>query len=163
MNYLFAILAYLVARRIVRRGARGSQRRNTSAAIKLAAADRRRRHGRGLAREPQDARAPCGHQAGEARRRPAGDVRSAFSPRGERDRGAAVAAHRLPVRLRHDTRRAALLRDGAARRHQPADAGHDVRPAARIARRGDSRGRCAARSRKPTKRRSCTAISSRRT
>ena len=53
----------------------------------------------------------------------------AVQARGQRDREAAVAAHRLPLRLRRRERRALLLRDGAAGRHQPAGAGRRVRPA----------------------------------
>ena len=66
------------ARRASRTPRRAREPRQLSAAV----ADRRRRHGRGLAREPQDAGAPGGDQAREART-PAGRrcSRSAFTAR----------------------------------------------------------------------------------
>ncbi len=49
--------------------------------------------------------------------------------RSQRDRQAAVAAHRLSLRLRRRQRRAVLLRDGAAGWHQPAGTGRRLRSA----------------------------------
>ena len=68
MNYLMAVLAYLVGRRTYGTACQAPDR-GGARQLSPRCADRRRRDGRGLAGEPPDARAPGGDQAGEARRR----------------------------------------------------------------------------------------------
>ena len=73
-------------------------------------AHRRGRHGRGVAGHAPDAGAEGRHQARETAGHvcAAGrSVRQAVPPRGQRDRGPAIAAHGLSVRLRHPRRMAA--------------------------------------------------------
>ena len=129
-----------------------AQTRAGTRQLRAGRADRRRRHGRSLAREPPDAGAAGGDQAREGR---GASVRS--------DVGASSASGAKPTSSPGCSRRtrststtsaprgrAPLLRDGAARRHQPADARHDLRTAAAGARRLPSCGRSASRSTRRT-------------
>ena len=92
-----------------------------------------------------------------------GRHRAALQARSQRHRQPAVAAHGLSLRFRRLGGRPLLLRHGTARRHQPAGAGHDVRPAAGRRACLPILRRPAARSRRRTSRGWCTATSSRRT
>ena len=59
----------------------------------------------------------------------AGRPGGAFPARGPGGGNASLASHHPPLRLRGHQRRHLLLRDGAAQRHGPADAGVEARPA----------------------------------
>ncbi len=118
----------------------GSLARPAARELPAGGADRRRRHGRGVARPSPAARAPGGHQAHQARhpqRAGSGVIPRDAPPlraRGAGDRCSALAAHGGALRLRHRAGRHVLLRDGDARRLRSENAGRAVRPGAGIAR-----------------------------
>ena len=122
MNYLFAILAYLVATPNVRQGCARCQTTRELGSYKLLSPIGEGGMGEVWRASHKMLARPAAIKLVKLDAGPAGAVRPALPPRGQRHRSAAVAAHGLPLRLRHDAGRPPLLRDGAARRHQPADA-----------------------------------------
>ncbi|MCZ7677646.1 MAG: hypothetical protein M5U28_02255 [Sandaracinaceae bacterium] len=114
------------------RGVREPQHRP----LRAAAPHRQGRHGRGVGRVAPRPRARGGAEDPAPLRGERRERRGALRARGAPLVGPLAPAHRAGVRLRDDRGRAPLLRDGAARGHEPRRAGRR--------RRGRSRpsGRC---------------------